>query len=218
MFTGLIEETGTVKNIERRPDGMVFTIAAERVLEGTRRGDSIAVNGACLSVTDLGRDQFSVFASRVTCEVTTLGSFARGRRVHLERALTLASRLGGHLVQAHVDGRGKVMGVKKDSSGLEITIAAPPDIMKHLVPRGSIAVDGVSLTVVSLVDGGFVIYLIPETLGNTGLSGLKPGEEVNLETDILAKYVEKALGFSGKAEGDDRDSSLLKKLLEGGYA
>ena len=170
MFTGLIEETGTIKNIERKADGMVFTIAAERVLEGTRRGDSIAVNGACLSVTDLGREDFSVFASRVTCEVTTLGSFIRGRKVHLERALTLSSRLGGHLVQAHVDGRGKVTGAKKDASGLEISIAAPPDIMKHLVPRGSVAVDGVSLTVVSLVEGGFVIYLIPETLQNTGLA------------------------------------------------
>jgi riboflavin synthase len=216
VFTGLIEEAGVVKNIERKPDGMVFTIGAESVLEGTKNGDSIAVNGACLTVTALGRGDFSVFASRVTCDVTTLGSFTRGRRVHLERALTLSSRLGGHLVQAHVDGRGSVSVVKKDSSGLEITIAAPPDIMKHLVPRGSVAVDGVSLTVVSLVAGGFVIYLIPETMGNTALAELKNGDEVNIETDILAKYVEKMLG-DGKG-GGERDSSLLKKLMEGGFA
>lgn len=216
MFTGLIEEVGVVKNIERKPDGLIFTIGAGLVLEGTRNGDSIAVNGACLTVTALGRDDFSVFASRVTCEVTTLDSLARGRRVHLERALTLSSRLGGHLVQAHVDGRGSVSGVKRDGSGMEITISVPPGIMKHLVARGSVAVDGVSLTVVSLAAGGFVIYLIPETLGNTVLAELKPGDEVNIETDILAKYVEKMLG--GGKPGEDRDASLLKKLMEGGFA
>ena len=216
MFTGLIEELGVVKNVERGPDGTLFTIGAEKVLDGTRVGDSIAVNGACLTVTALGSDAFTVFASRVTCEVTTLGSFPRGRRVHLERALSFSSRLGGHLVQGHVDGTGSVTAVKKDSSGQEIAVSAPGEIMRHLVARGSVAVDGVSLTVVSLTSGGFVIYLIPETLKNTVLAELKSGDPVNIETDILAKYVEKMLG-GGKDDGE-RDASLMKKLMEGGFA
>ncbi len=216
MFTGLIEEAGVVRNVERGPDGTQFTIGAEKVLDGTRMGDSIAVNGACLTVIALGRDAFTVFASRVTCEVTTLSSFSRGRRVHLERALSFSSRLGGHLVQGHVDGTGSVTGVKKDSSGLEITIAAPEEIMRHLVARGSVAVDGVSLTVVLLTSGGFVIYLIPETLKNTVLAELKNGDHVNIETDILAKYVEKML--RGEKDGGERDASLMNKLMEGGFA
>ncbi len=216
MFTGLIEEVGTVKGIGRRPDGLDFEIRSSRILEGTAVGDSIAVNGACLTVTTLSADGFTAFASRVTCEVTTLGSFARGRRVHLERALSLSSRLGGHLVQAHVDGRGAVSSVKRDSSGIGVVVDAPGEIMRHIVPRGSVAVDGVSLTVTGAEASSFTIYLIPETISNTLLGELASGDEVNIETDVLAKYVERAL-TQRRDGGKNGDESLLKKLAEGGF-
>ena len=213
MFTGLIEEIGTVLDIRKQVDGIVFTIGADIVLDGTKIGDSIAVHGACLTVTELAHKSFSVFASRVTCDTTTLGNFQRNRRVHLERALRLDSRLGGHLVQGHVDGKGTVGTLKKDAHGLEIEILAYEEIRKFVVSRGSVAVDGVSLTVVSLTHKGFVLYLIPETLKNTTFHTLSPGEEVNIETDILAKYVERMI--SQQNRNDDR--RLLQKMKEEGF-
>ncbi len=216
MFTGLIEEVGSLRGAERRGDGTVFTIGASVVIDGVRTGDSIAVNGVCLSVTGLGKDYFSAFASRITCEVTTLGSMERGRRLHLERALTLASRLGGHLVQGHVDGRGSIVSARRDSAGLVLAVETAPEIARYLVPRGSVAVDGVSLTVVSLTGNAFGLYLIPETLENTALGDISSGDEVNIEVDILAKYVEKMLARNSSEDG--RDRSLMKKLMEEGYA
>jgi len=216
VFTGLIEEVGILRGVERRADGTVFTVGAATVIEGTRTGDSIAVNGACLTVTAMGKDFFSAFASRVTCEVTTLGSLERGRRLHLERALTPTSRLGGHMVQGHVDGRGTVASVRRDSAGIGLDVETDPGIARYLVPRGSVAVDGVSLTVVSLSENGFGLYLIPETLKNTILGDIAAGHEVNIEIDILAKYVEKMLRRG--ATEDDRDRSLMEKLMEEGYA
>ncbi len=213
MFTGLIEEIGTVLETRKQADGVHFTIAASAVLEGTKIGDSIAVHGACLTVTELGRNSFSAFASKVTCEATTLGGFAKNRRVHLERALRLDSRLGGHMVQGHVDGKGKVIALRRDASGLEMEISASDDLRKFIVPRGSVAVDGVSLTVVSLTRKGFILYIIPETLKSTTFASLSPGDEINIETDILAKYVERML--SAKEQSDDR--RLLRKLEEGGF-
>jgi riboflavin synthase len=213
LFTGLVEEIGTVLDVRKQVDGIVFTIGAQGVLDGTKIGDSIAVHGACLTVTELAQKSFSVFASRVTCETTTLGSFQRNRRVHLERALRLDSRLGGHLVQGHVDGKGTASTLKKDAHGLEIEILASEEIRKFIVPRGSVAVDGVSLTVVSMTQKGFLLYLIPETLKNTTFHALSPGEDVNIETDILAKYVERML--SRQSRNDDR--RLLQKMQEEGF-
>lgn len=213
MFTGLVEEIGTVLEARKQADGIIFTINAAAVLEGTKIGDSISVHGACLTVTELGRNSFSVFASRVTCGATTLGGFAKNRRVHLERALRLDSRLGGHLVQGHVDGKATVAALRRDAGGLEMEIAASDDLRRYLVPRGSVAVDGVSLTVVSLTQKGFILYLIPETLKSTTFTSLASGDEVNIETDILAKYVERML--SNKGQGDDQ--RLLRKLEESGF-
>lgn len=213
MFTGLIEEIGTVLDVRKKADGIVFVIGASTVLEGTKIGDSIAVHGPCLTVTELGRNSFAVFASKVTCETTTLGGFSKNRQVHLERALRLDSRLGGHLVQGHVDGKATVVSLRRDSNGLEMEIGASDELRKYIVPRGSVAVDGVSLTVVSLTQKGFLLYLIPETLKNTTFASLSPGEEVNIETDILAKYIERML--SNKSQSNDR--RLMQKLEEGGF-
>lgn len=219
MFTGLIEETGTVVSVKNSGDGRILEVSGMRVLEGTVTGDSISINGACQTVTEISSKTFSVFVSRVTLGVTTLGDFKPGHLVNLERALTLSTRLGGHIVQGHVDFKGRVRGVKKDSKGLEVDIEASGNYMKYVVEKGSIAVDGISLTVVSVADSGFTLYLIPETLENTNIPLWKSGTFVNIETDILAKYIERILlyGKNGEEMERNRDASLLSKLAQGGY-
>jgi len=218
MFTGLIEEIGKVAAVSRAGDGLHLTIQAERVLEGTRTGDSICINGACQTVTALDGRSFTVFVSAVTASVSTLGSFTAGRKVNLERAMTPSSRFGGHFVQGHVDGRGTVDAVEKDSMGMRVRIAAGPELGRYIVGKGSIAVDGVSLTVVSADDTGFTLYFIPETLGNTIVSEWKTGVEVNIEVDILAKYVERMLRpGTDNADGRSGDRNLMKKLAEEGF-
>ena len=220
MFTGLIEETGSVLGIRNSGEGKILEISADKVLKGTRTGDSISINGACQTVTDINSKSFSVFVSRVTLDITTLGSFTPGRSVNLERALTLSSRLGGHIVQGHVDLRGKVKNIKSDLKGVEIDITVTGDYMKYIVEKGSITVDGISLTVVSTSGNDFKLYLIPETIENTIIKTWKSGSDVNIETDILARYVEQMLKY-GKNNPDDKnganDINLMNKLLENGY-
>ena len=219
MFTGLIEETGSVLGIKSSGEGKILEIAASKVMEGTKKGDSISINGACQTVTDLTAKSFSVFVSRVTLDITTLGSFTPGRSVNLERALTLSSRLGGHIVQGHVDIRGKVKNIKKDIKGVEIEVAVSGDYMKYIVEKGSITVDGISLTVVSTSGNDFKLYLIPETIENTVIKDWKAGTEVNIETDILARYVEQMLKY-GKGKPDnnaENDADFMGKLMENGY-
>jgi len=218
VFTGLIEETGTVLGIKSSGEGKILEIAADKVLKETKRGDSISINGACQTVVDLTAKSFSVFVSRITLDITTLGNFTPGKSVNLERALTLSSRLGGHIVQGHVDLRGKVKSIKSDIKGVEIDITVTDDYMKYIVQKGSITVDGISLTVVSTSGNEFKLYLIPETIENTIIKTWKPGAEVNIETDILARYVEQILKY-GKSNPDEKnDINLMNKLLENGYA
>lgn len=219
MFTGLIEETGSVLGMKSSGEGKILEIAASKVLESTKKGDSISINGACQTVTDLSAKSFSVFVSRVTLDVTTLGYFTPGRSVNLERALTLNSRLGGHIVQGHVDLRGKVKNIKKDVKGVEIEITVTGDYMKYIVEKGSITVDGISLTVVSTSGNDFKLYLIPETIENTIIKDWKAGTEVNIETDILARYVEQMLkyGKSGSDNNAENDVNFMGKLMENGY-
>lgn len=221
MFTGLIEETGTVLGLRNSGEGKILEVGADKVLNGTKTGDSISINGACQTVTSLTSKSFSVFVSRVTLDITTLGSFTPGRPVNLERALTLSSRLGGHIVQGHVDLKGRVKNVKADAKGVEIDISVSGNWMKYIVEKGSIAVDGISLTVVSADGNDFRLYLIPETIENTIIGTWKPGTEVNIETDILARYVEQMLVYGrntndGKNERSDAD--LMSKLMENGFA
>ena len=213
MFTGLIEEIGKIRKIKVSGEGRYITVTAQKVLGDVKIGDSITVDGACQTVTEFGDDSFTVFASKVTCDVTTLGSLNEGSNVNLERAMSPASRFGGHIVQGHVDGKGKIDSISKDSNGVRIDISAPDDILKYIVEKGSVTVDGISLTVVSLINSGFDLYIIPETISSTTLSEKKPGDEVNIEVDILAKYVEKMLGNSST----DRDKVLKRKLFEEGF-
>ncbi len=216
MFTGLIEEVSSVKTVRNVSDGRIIEIESRIVIDGSRTGDSIAVNGACQTVTEIGNTSFSVFASRVTCSLTTLGNLKSGDPVNLERALTPTTRMGGHIVQGHVDGTGRVRSISRDANGVEIDIETDSSLLKYIVSKGSVAVDGISLTVVSMNDSGFSLYLIPETLEKTIIRTWSPGSRVNLETDILAKYVERMLtaGNDDKGSGDE---ALMGKLMEGGF-
>jgi riboflavin synthase len=213
MFTGLIEETGTVRKIDKTGGGSNILIDAALVVEGMKIGDSVSIDGACQTVISFGGGSFTVFASKITNSITTLGGFSAGRKVNLERPLTLSSRLGGHIVQGHVDGKGRAARIERDAEGAQIRISAGRDIMKYIVERGSIAVNGVSLTVVQAGMDSFLLYIIPETLRSTTLGRIAPGDEVNIEVDVLAKYVEKITG-AGSGGADER---LKDKLSEEGF-
>ena len=190
MFTGLVQELGRVEQLERTSDGVRLTVAAELAGE-LREGDSIAVNGVCLTATSVADGRFSAEVMNATLARSSLAEVRPGARVNLEPPLRASDRLGGHMVQGHVDGVGQVSAVADDGFARRMRIAAPPDVLRYVVDKGSIAVDGVSLTVSELDDGWFGVSLIPETLQRTNLGSAQPGTTVNLEVDVLAKYVEK---------------------------
>ena len=195
MFTGIIEELGAVESIEFDGDNARVTIRASVVTGGTRDGDSIAVNGVCLTALDVGAGSFAADVSRETLDRSTLGSLRTGSRVNLERAVTPATRLGGHIVQGHVDGRGTFFFAERSGDFWTVTIGFPADFAKYLVHKGSVAVEGISLTVAALRDDSFDIAVIPKTWERTNLSTLQSGDAVNLEADVIGKYVERMLAF-----------------------
>src|SRR5437660_1107612 len=193
MFTGIIEELGHVRSIEKRGDDARITIVARTVTEGSRDGDSIAVNGVCLTAIDVKHDSFSANVSKETLLRSSLGNLKTDTAVNLERAVTPATRLGGHIVQGHVDARGKFLGFESHGESWTFRIAYPKEIARYLVFKGSVAVEGISLTIANLTDEYFEIAVIPKTWEVTNFSQLKPGDEVNLEVDVIAKYVERIL-------------------------
>jgi len=195
MFTGIIEELGSVRSIEERGENARIVIAAKTVTEGTNHGDSIAVNGVCLTALDIHADSFAADVSRETLQRSTLGSLKPGTPVNLERAVTPATRLGGHMVQGHVDARGEFVSVENHGESWTLRIAYPPEIARYLVFKGSVAVEGISLTIANLTEDYFEIAIIPKTWEVTNLSHLKPGDGVNLEVDVIGKYVERLLAF-----------------------
>ncbi|HEX5873981.1 MAG TPA: riboflavin synthase [Pyrinomonadaceae bacterium] len=194
MFTGIIEELGSVRSIEERGENARLVISARVVTDGTNHGDSIAVNGVCLTALDIHPDSFAADVSRETLQRSTLGSLQPGVPVNLERAVTPATRLGGHIVQGHVDGRGQFAGVEDHGESWTIRIAYPKELGRYLVFKGSVAVEGISLTIAGLTGEYFEVAIIPKTWEVTNLSRLKPGDHVNLEVDVIAKYVERLLG------------------------
>ena len=196
MFTGIIEELGSVRSIEERGENARIVISAHVVTEGTNHGDSISVNGVCLTALDLHPDSFAADVSRETLMRSTLGSLQPGSPVNLERAVTPATRLGGHIVQGHVDARGRFLSVEDHGESWTLKIAYPKEIARYLVFKGSITVEGISLTIAALSEEHFEIAIIPKTWEVTNLSHLKPGDEVNLEVDIIGKYVERLLAHS----------------------
>ena len=195
MFTGIIEELGSVRSIEERGENARIVINARIVTEGTNHGDSIAVNGVCLTALDIHDDSFAADVSRETLQRSTLGSLKPGARVNLERAVTPQTRLGGHMVQGHVDARGTFVSVEDHGESWTVRLAFPPEIARYLVFKGSVAVEGISLTVANLADDYFEVAIIPKTWEVTNLSHLNPGDGVNLEVDVIGKYVERLLAF-----------------------
>ena len=198
MFTGIIEELGSVRSIEERGENARIVIAARIVTEGTNHGDSISVNGVCLTALDIQPDSFAADVSRETLSRSTLGRLQPGAPVNLERAVTPATRLGGHIVQGHVDAHGQFAGVEDHGESWTLRIKYPPEIARYLVFKGSVAVEGISLTIAGLTDEYFEIAIIPKTWEVTNLSRLKPGDDVNLEVDVMGKYVEKLLAHLSK--------------------
>ncbi|MCH8298385.1 MAG: riboflavin synthase [Chloroflexi bacterium] len=195
MFTGIVEEVGVVAKIS----GNAMTVRAAKVMEGLKLGDSIAVNGACLTAVSFsergksGENEFSVDLSPETMRRTSLGQLSEGRPVNLERALLASDRMGGHIVQGHVDGTGRIMSTKPEGDSIIFRIRVPKRLNRYIVEKGFVAVDGISLTVVKRSASSFTIAVIPYTLVNTNLGSLSIGDRVNLEADILAKYVESLL-------------------------
>ena len=193
MFTGLVEELGKVENREALDDGSRITIAASFVTSDIRNGDSISVNGVCLTALDVRANSFAADVSPETLDKTTLGGLAVGSPVNLERAVTPMTRLGGHIVQGHVDGRGTFVSAVATGDFWTVTIGFTPGFAKYLVYKGSVTVEGISLTVAALRETSFEIAVIPKTWELTNLSSLTPGDPVNLEADVIAKYVERML-------------------------
>ena len=189
MFTGIVEEVGIVAKIS--DSGM--TVTASKVLEDVKLGDSIAVNGACLTAVNFTKTEFSVDLSPETMRRTSLGQLSEGSPVNLERALLVSDRMGGHIVQGHVDGTGRIMSTKTEGDSIIFRVRVPKRLNRYIVEKGFVAVDGISLTVVKRGASSFTLAVIPYTLKNTNLVSLSVGDRVNLEADILAKYVESLL-------------------------
>ena len=202
MFTGIVEEIGTVTQIRHGPHSAILTIAAETVLETTKIGDSIAVNGICLTVTALSDTSFSADVMHETLNRSALSRLGTGSHVNLERAMPADGRFGGHIVAGHVDGVGTVANVRRDDTAVWFTVRAAPDILRYIVEKGSVAIDGISLTV--------AISAIPHTVANTVLRERKRGDPVNLETDVIGKYVEKLLF---PTMGRRQDTTITKEFL-----
>ena len=215
MFTGIIEELGYVRSLERRGDGVRVVIAANIVTADSHDGDSISVNGVCLTALDVRRDSFAADGSRETLDRSTLGRLAPGSPVNLERAVTPSTRLGGHIVQGHVDARGRFLSATDHGGSWTVRIAYPKEVARYLVFKGSIAVEGISLTIAELAVDNFAIAVIPKTWAVTNLSHLRPGDEVNLEVDVIAKYVERIMSCNGT--DTSAESLTIQKLTELGY-
>ena len=193
MFTGIIEELGRVRSIEHRGQNARIVIEAHTVTDDTKQGDSISVNGVCLTALDIHPDSFAADVSSETLARSTLGCLMPGTPVNLERAVTPSMRLGGHIVQGHVDARGKLVSVTDLGESWNVRIDYPKDIARYLVFKGSVTVEGISLTIANLTDDYFEVAIIPKTWELTNLSHLRPGDDVNLEVDIIAKYVERMM-------------------------
>jgi riboflavin synthase len=216
IFTGLIMEVGRVRRLDRRASGAYFIIECQRVLQGTQIGDSITVNGVDLTVTTMSDNQFTADASLETLNRSTLGQLRIGSRVNLERALGVGERLGGHMVQGHVDGTASLISTTPEGNAYRMRFRAPKVLMRYIAMKGSICVDGISLTVAGLGEDWFEVAVIPHTWRETTLGELKNSDRVNLEVDVLAKYVERLLMH--KAERNEPTRELtLDNLIEKGY-
>lgn len=220
MFTGIIEEMGIVKSIKSK----VITIEANKIFDDLKLGDSVAVNGTCLTVSSFeGKTSPKIFNADITSETlsrTNLGNLKSGFKVNLERALTLNGRLGGHIVSGHIDGVGIIKNISKNAEDIELTIEVSPNLMKYIIEKGSVAIDGISLTVAKVHKNYFSIAIIPHTLKETILYYKKAGDKVNIENDIIGKYVEKLLSFNN-INNNNKNSNInninMEFLIKNGF-
>ena len=200
MFTGIIEEIGTVASIERGAKSSRLTIKGQLIFEDMHIGDSIAVNGVCLTVTEKSENTFTADVMAETLRRSSLSNLSSGSRVNLERAMAADGRFGGHIVSGHIDGTGEIAGMDREDNAVWVTVKAPPGLLRYIIEKGSIAIDGISLTVAYVDNQCFKVSLIPHTAGHTTLLDKKSGDVVNLENDIVGKYVDKLLHFD-EAQG-----------------
>lgn len=212
MFTGIIEEVGHVKSLHRGAKSFTLEVEASKVMKGTQVGDSIATNGVCLTVTSLTGHGFTADVMPETVQRTALGELTAGSPVNLERALSLQTRLGGHIVSGHIDGTGRISDRRQDDTALWLTVECDSRLLRYIIEKGSITIQGVSLTVARVDDRSFAVSLIPHTQAATTLHQARIGDRVNLENDIIAKYVEKLLG-----KNNDPDSGIMEKLAQNGF-
>lgn len=215
MFTGIVEEIGRLKAIKRGPASALLTIEASTVLEDVHLGDSIAVNGVCLTVTEFSSSMFKADVMHETLNRSSLGMLGYGSPVNLERAMKADGRFGGHIVSGHIDGTGTITNIRRDDNAIWYTIDTPESILRYIVEKGSITIDGISLTVAGLDRNSFQVSIIPHTAENTILSLKKAGDIVNLENDIIGKYVEKLMQ---PAETEAGGSAITEAfLIENGF-
>ncbi|WP_461636559.1 riboflavin synthase [Labilibaculum euxinus] len=219
MFTGLIEEIGSIKSIQSGGKSIRLTVSARKIMDDVKLGDSIATNGICLTVVSFNSTSFSADVMPETMSRTNFGLLGAGSRVNLERALRVGDRMGGHMVSGHIDGLGEVVGREQDDNAIWVSIAAPDNILKYIVEKGSVAIDGISLTVAYVDEKIFKVSIIPLTQEDTTLTSKKKGEKVNLECDMTAKYIEKFMLHrdeeSAQVEKSDISMNFLK---ENGFA
>ena len=214
MFTGIVEESGRIKRIEMNGNSGRIAICAKKVLEGTKVGDSIAVNGICLTVTSLQEDGFTADVMAETFRRSSLGECRVGDAVNLERAMAADGRFGGHIVSGHIDGTGRISSLRREENAVWVTIKTTPEIMRLIVEKGSICIDGISLTVATVGDLDFQVSVIPHTGEETTLLKKKPGSLVNLENDMMGKYVQKLLGIEPEQKNTEQSSGITMDFLK----
>lgn len=215
MFTGIVEEIGKIRTIRHGSQSAVLSIQCRKVLEGTRVGDSIAVNGVCLTVTELGKDGYCADVMAETLRRSSLGALKSGSRVNLERAMPADGRFGGHIVAGHIDGTGRILSIQKDETAVWYRVSAEKGVLRYIVEKGSITIDGISLTVAEVTENDFQVSIIPHTQANTVLADREEGDIVNLETDIIGKYVEKLM--SGQKPEKKESKLTMEFLAEHGF-
>ena len=215
MFTGIVEEKGKISGLNRVDGGAGMEILCSLVLEGTKSGDSIAVDGVCLTVESRAHDRFACFLSNETLDRTTFGSARIGKTVNLERALSFGDRIGGHLVAGHVEAKGRIQVLKRTGASFDLEVLFPPDFAPYAVPKASVAVDGVSLTIINGWKDRFSVAIVPETFGKTTFGLKSQGDSVNLEPDLIMKYVRSAV--DAVIHGENTPGLTMDKLVDSGF-
>ncbi|SFB05974.1 riboflavin synthase alpha chain [Acetitomaculum ruminis DSM 5522] len=217
MFTGIVEEMGTYLKKTSTGEDYTIRIGAKLVLEGSKIGDSIAVNGICLTVVNMGNDYFEADVMPETLQKSSLGQLSVGDKVNLERAMPLNGRFGGHIVSGHIDSTGNILSIKEDKNAVWFEIGCEKKVLKYIVEKGSVTLDGISLTVAKVLDDSFKVSIIPHTLSQTVLGEKKRGSLINIENDILGKYVERLINLKNDDERESKSTLSESFLLENGF-